>query len=1429
VAHVLASVLSVGFPSALFAKTGVAPSNLKGCVLQSADQSKVIGIYEIPQQKNRDFKLVAPYVVAPYGGVKVGDIYYAAQIQEFYGNVLYMVEKWDTNTWESIDQQYTGSPTIMASDLAYDSTTGNVYGCFYNEDRSGWNFGIADYDNLNSNTICHLSTGWNALACTKEGQLYAIDRKGDLLKVNKETGETDKIGSTGLTPKNLSSGAIDPETGRFFYAVHSNEEAALYEIDLSTGIAEWLMDYENGEEITGMWVDKPLASPTAPAPVGKLEADFVKASLTGKVNFMMPETLYNGTPASGMFSWRIMFNGQEMKSGQAAPATRVSEEMTVKEPGVYDITVVAANDAGDSAPESLQLFIGPGTPVMTSATLKRDGQDFVISWSPVTESSDGGYIETEVADYTVTRYPDAKVIAKTGNTVVYDPVAEPEDLTTYHYTVRAVVNGVASEPAVTNNIALGAVTPPYSPDLKDVIQFDSFTVSDANKDGIVWFPDSETGCARLLNNSQLAADDWLVTPALKLEEGKLYRLEFKVFGQSANYPERYEVKMGSKADATSMTEVLVAPEIVKCKSDNPVYKSIYISAQSTGKYHIGFHGISDKDMFALFIGDIRLSEGMSPKTPDAVTELVVTPDINGDLKASISLVAPDTDIAGNGLTLLDSVELLRDGKTVKKWGNPVPGSRLEFEDIVEHSGIYNYTAFAINAEGRSVACETSRFIGMNVPDAVTDLTVREDFSNPGVVTLSWVAPEKDIAGNPVNQSNMTYTVSIYDEESGKHMPVATDIADLTYTYTAVEPGEKQKLIEWAVSAVASGNVSKQALVMGFAGTPFDAPYAESFANGVMVEDMLVETSAPDAYGMIIDDSRFSDIKSYDDDNGFLGLTGFKGNIISLNTGKVDIPAVNPGFMYHVFNLNDPIYNGDALSVEINDGNGWMPLETVNIKDLPRAGWNRRYIMLGDYSGKPVQIRFNAQTNSFSTVYIDNLLIGTLPESDLAVSAVTAPARVHADEPFTISIDVENFGTADVNPTDYSVKLFANGEEVDSKPGKRIRSCGLSQIEFETSLGVISPETTEFQVTLDFDDDANPSDNASSVVTIERVLPLHPVVRNLSGSHENGVNKITWEMPDMSLGSPAECPESFETGTPFAVNTFKDWTFVDGDDAPTHPVQDLELPNQGGKMAYVIVDSSFEGLNETWAAADGVKYLASFCAKGKPNDDWAISPLLYGGAQTVSFQAKTYSNRYGLETFEFLYSATGNDVSDFVALGEPQAVPFDAWTTYKYSLPSGARYFAIRCTSEDRFIFMVDDVKFYPASSVNIPQLIGYNVYRDGELLTSSPLQQTEFKEDSDNADVTYDVTASYDLGESAPMRICLNPGAIEDVYDLNVRISGGDGMVSIVGNEGNGATVITIDGKVVFNGICHAEERISASAGVYVVKAGKSIVKVIVR
>ncbi len=97
-----------------------------------------------------------------------------------------------------------------------------------------------------------------------------------------------------------------------------------------------------------------------------------------------------------------------------------------------------------------------------------------------------------------------------------------------------------------------------------------------------------------------------------------------------------------------------------------------------------------------------------------------------------------------------------------------------------------------------------------------------------------------------------------------------------------------------------------------------------------------------------------------------------------------------------------------------------------------------------------------------------------------------------------------------------------------------------------------------------------------------------------------------------------------------------------------------------------------------------------------NDDWIISPqITLGINSSITLWVKSYTDLYGLETYNVLISTTDNNPASFTVISG--AAPLEApivWTEVSIDLAAYdgmTVYVAIQCVSEDAFIFMLDYV------------------------------------------------------------------------------------------------------------------------------------------
>lgn len=1409
------------------------------------------GIYKLPKAAGQDFSLVALHEDGCNTGFASDGVYYVTNYIDYGFLAFITLSAYDLTTGELLGEG-SGQIDQVLVDCAVDPTTGTVYSIGYNSEGSGLQLAKVTPSITDGavqfavEPIAALDGfGWNSIACDPTGQLYAItytsEGEGDnftvtsssLCKLDKTTGAITTVGLTGLTPTYLSSSEIDPKSGRMFWTLSTDAEGFLAEVNLQTGAATKLFDFALNEEVQGLTIPAPAAEEKAPAAVTDLAASFPEGALTGTVSFTAPTTLFDGTAASGALTYEVLANGTSVATGSTSFGATVSAPVTVESAGNYTFTVTVRNEVGKSPIQKVKTFVGNGIPEAPAATLEYTGGKMNLTWTAVTTSADGGYINPAEVTYTVTRFPGETAVATdTKSTSFSEPIAEPENITSYYYTVVAKYADAVSEAGKSNAVVLGSIVPPYEQAFDTEDGLDGFTVIDANDDGRQWslYLSEDGGAARMTYNSSMAMDDWLMTPPLQLEAGKVYQLSFESYAYGTSFPERLEVKMGTSNTVDAMTTTLVEP--LDITSSVPQQVVVYLAPKTSGKHFVGFHGISDADQFYLYLDNIKVGAATSADAPGEATNLKVVSDPNGDLKATVSFNAPSTTIGGGTLSSLTKVELSRDGELINTFNSPAVGAALSFVDTPAEGGNHTYTIVGYNNEGQGKPANITAFVGVDAPAAPESATIVET-ANEGEVTVSWSPVTTDRNGNVINPALITYIIA--ERGSSSWEPLIEGLTGTSHTFRAVEEGAEQIFAQYAVFASTSGGVGSGAITdMIPVGSAYEG-MAESLPDGEPTHILGITTPAESSADWgIFDDSYFDgEPTSQDGDNGFIGMRGqYLDDAGSLFTGKVSLAGlVEPSFSFYTYNIVGENGESDTniIEVEVKElGGEYTSVFNKTVVEIcgPEEGWGKATVNLSAYAGKTIQVQITATITSFAYVFFDNLKIGSTVDNDLMAGTITAPANVQTGETYPVDVTVSNEGSKDAAP--FTVDLFADGEKVDTKSCEALASGSSTHVVFERTMHALATEPVELYAVVNAAADDIADNNTTKTISVAPKVSTLPAPTELKAEAANSGVQLTWSEPNLEGGIGTVVTESFEDGESFAQE-FEDWTFVDVDNSPVGGFQGLEIPGIStgtDLVSFFVFDSTPEQFNETFAAHSGSKYLAAmFRYDDGTTDDWAISPVLDGSAQTVSFYARSYSGSYP-EKIEILYSTGSINPEDFVAVKTVATVPAD-WTLYEAELPAGAMHFAIRSCATGSFMLMIDDVTFTSGSQTADLSLLGYNVYRNGVKLNAEPVEESSLLDLEGLADHKYQVTALYEgRGESAGSNEASVNQGIADITD-GLSIATDKGLILVNGADDKLVTVTAVDGRVIYSAKGNAS--VSVATGIYVVKAGKTVAKVLVK
>lgn len=1425
-------------------KEGTTPVDINGMVIHSdawTEDNAPAGLYKIPTAEGQQFTMQA--ASAGQCAFQMDEYVYTTSSIEIWGMFLgCAIEQIDPTTGEVVAEASANTYDFKLVDTAYDPTTGTIYAITYLADASALQLvkiGTDANTLISIEPVATLEGGWNSISIDAQGQMYAISggsAGSTLYKMDKATGATTEVGPTGIENKYMTSSEIDTKTGKMYWTVSTDTEGYITEVNTTTGAATPLTTFAGGEEVTGLFFNIPLADENAPAAPTNLAATFSEGSLTGTVSFTAPATLFNGNSATGDVNYTIYANDAVVATGTAAYGAQVSKELTLTNPGVTQFVVVAENAVGRSPKAKTSVFVGNGIPKATTATAVYENGTMNVSWAPVTASADGGYINPAAVTYTVTRMvngaDDAVVATDITATSFSEAIEKPATLTSYAYKVVAKFAGKTSVATTTNAVMLGDAGLPYSQDFESDDAMNSMVIVDANADNKKWTrvnagtTAAPNYAARYQYNSKKDADDWMFTPQLQMEAGKAYLLTFTTWSQSVSYAERLEVKAGMGTTAADMTLAVVDTMTVAQTSANKITVTAYITPTVSGKYSVGFHAVSEKDMFYLFVDDINIAKGVSAKAPAAPT-IAATPDAMGEYNANVTVTAPTTDFGGNPVEGLTKLEVSRGGQVVKTFEAPAAGAELSFNDVVGVAGDVTYTAVAYNADGEGKPASTTVFVGTGKPASPTNVTMVET-ATPGEVTLTWNRVTTTYDGYALNPAKVTYVIAEQGESGWvpKH-----EVADTTSTFMALADPTEQDFATFAVFAVTEGGNSGAISPMVPVGTPYSS-VIESFSNKSLSYIFgTQQLSTNDASWTLLDET--SGIPSYDGDNGMAAMKGqYLDCSAALFSGKINLAGMtNPGVTvqtYVLFGTNgEPDINEYSIEARKVGDENWTSVAQGTVAALTTdsvAGWHKIVAPLAGFENQIVQVRIVATTKAFIYTIFDDLRINSLVDNDLAAGKLVVPAKAKTATDYKVTFEVKNDGQA--NSGAYTVDLLANGAVVATANCEPLATGAKNVVEFNQTMSALATEPIEYQAVINYAADEATGNNASAKASIAPVISKLPAPTDLMAEGVPTGVKLTWAEPNLDGGMAETVTESFEGADSFAQE-FEGWTFVDNDKKGCGGFQNITLPGitTGSMLSWFVFDTTDEAtFNQSFAAKNGKKYLASLFNQGT-NDEWAISPELDGAAQTISFFVKSYGADY-LDSYEVLYSTTGTELADFTVAKAAATAPADAWTEVLVDLPVGAKYFAIRHCSTDKFMLMVDDVTFSKGSDTANLTLSGYNVYRNGVKINTALVEDLEFVDTTGRTNDYYNVTAVYTTGESAGSNTFTNTSGFADATKA-VKVATAKGLILVNGTENLKVQIATIEGKTIHSAKGNAQ--VAVAAGIYMVTIEGRTQKVIVK
>ncbi|MGE0077120.1 MAG: carboxypeptidase regulatory-like domain-containing protein [Bacteroidales bacterium] len=457
-----------------------------------------------------------------------------------------------------------------------------------------------------------------------------------------------------------------------------------------------------------------------------------------------PSTTYGGSALTELTAINIYKDGAATPTvftttlGIGATATWTDPNPTE---GNHTYIVKAINSLGQSFADTVNTFVGIDVPSEPqNLSLVNNSGVAALSWSaPEGLGVKGGWYNTNNITYRIVRNPGNVVLetSYSGNSYTDNTITS---LGIYSYVVTARNSDGVGGFATSNTVKIGsAIVLPFAETWEDPSTLNLWTIINSTNDEGTWARGSSRGytypsCMYFytFNGNYSPEDDWVISPKMRFETGKTYRLTFYAKTHLFSY-EDLTVTLGK--DATIAAQTTTIYSLTDYTTGFEYDKNVVtFTVSATGSYCIGFNTTTGTNN--IYIDDITVEElqatdmkavsvtGSTAPTVNTETTHIFTVLNNGSASVSaytVQLLDPDNNV----LASKDITRSLASGKTAEVafvWTPTVVGN------------------FPVRG---NVICSSDGTLGNNTSD-IFNIAVQEASTNAITVgngtTLDYVLP-----------------------------------------------------------------------------------------------------------------------------------------------------------------------------------------------------------------------------------------------------------------------------------------------------------------------------------------------------------------------------------------------------------------------------------------------------------------------------------------------------------------------------------------------------------------------------------------------------------------------------------------------------------------------------------------------------------------
>lgn len=1415
--------------------------------------------------------------VSPYSFVKKEKLYCFLPVTDAYGTYTGMtVTTYNANSLEKLDSKTVDLPVKSSAYVpyiaSYDDRRDMVYAISLEngKDRDGnsitdYYLNLVDMDSWRLKRIAFLGN-WSSVKAAGNfnpkgmvcsyGSCYLLNSAGDKIyveRLNVANGERTEVGYTelpteyvyGLQPMVLDSGGslivnhYNLSDGTVYYKVQPFVAYGSSELICKTELLE--------KAPTGFtfFYQRPETKPSYQSkfldPIDDLKIAVESGSNDASVSMTVPKTI-NGGETIEIPTWSndrvrlYVYVDNEYTNVTLPQEIHLGDKLDFKveniKNGVHVVTVQLSpmyNELGQYI-QSETVCAGYDVPGdVINPTLKMENGKAIISWTAPEKgkfADFGDFFDPSDLTYTVIRDHDGKEIAKDITQTSCEDSDLGEIIRSYTYTVRATSHGASNNGVQTNVVTAGNYLElPYENHFDVQADIYGWNIINANNDGSYRTWAVNTYSHEMINPSgSNGADDWLISPNVKLEKGKVYELAY-IRSMGSELPDgSLRVAIGKGNTPEDQDEILA--DFNKDKAFKEMTRHYYAPSEN-GLYNFSFYDYSISE-YNVGIDEVSFKEIAVVTAPAQVRQLTVVPDAAGAIGATVKCTLPTNDIAGNKISEITKVTVYDPvWNEVATKNNVKPGEDISIP-VKAEDGVNRFFVVASNADGEGWPAEGKAFVGLDVPSPVSKIDAHwGDDENVAVIT--WENVLTGANGGYVNPADFTYTIYKYDSSAWpsyvKLGETTADENEIEISLMDIDTSAQDYYIFGLTASNDKGesDYMRKGIVLG---KSYTLPFVEPFTSQGLAHQPYITKTGVNGSGWQVDGGFYNaDVQPYDEGAGLVSVNttsgaddcGFISPIIDFSKVK------NPVFEIWLHH-SDAMPEGAYMAVKASVDGSSNYIECGSHAILTgNNGWQKHIFDLSKLAGKKAQVMlYGYMSEPRARIFADSWNIHEAKGNDIAVTGISKPYLPKVGDKAEIKVTVSNLGAAAASG--YSVLFNVDDNTVAELEAKGTLGIGESEV-YSFELPITPRGDVLYNAEVIYDDD-NADNNVSSEVEISPDQVNLPAPENAALADGD---KLTWSAPEQPVAE--EVTLDFEDMPAFLIDDIDGWKTADVDGNITMTFVQYYgnyWPYANQKFAWMTWSPREAGCPdaEIWKSHDSDKCLIHFGNYGldeegraneKNDDDWFISPELIGGTD-LSFMIKTT----GTAKMEVLSSTTDRNTADFTNVLKTFeiATPYE-WSEVKVTVPSDAKYVAIRTVFDD-FGILIDDITYTPA---RLPQFKGYNVYRNNSAAWFGTQTSWAMPEGGGR----FAVSALYDMGESAFSNAVEVSGVDNVSGDSSVRVSGGKGSITVTGCDGSRVRIFAANGQEMVNTRVTDRAEWNVSAGVYVVSVDGKAVKVLVK